>query len=158
MPYENLTASLSDADVTAILTKIGEIKALLPFAIGLTPAERSTLPKITDQSSYFVEDALAAVESQPDLAPRYLDLAEMKSDLALWKQLDRFVSEIKSLARLVDDTAVAAGSEAYTAALSIYNSAKRAAKDGVPGAQAVVNELKRRFDQANRSAPAAPAA
>ncbi len=154
MPYDNLTATLPDATVTEILAKVAEIKALLPFVVALTPAERGTLPKITDASAYFVDDALAAAESQPTLAPGYLDVPEMKSDLELWRQMDRFVGEFTTLGRLVEDTAMAAGSEAYTAALSIYNSAKRAAKDGVPGAQTTVDSLKRRFEQANR--PATP--
>ncbi len=78
--------------MSSIVTKIQEIEALLPFRIGLTNAERQTLPKISDQSVYFVEDALAAAERHPDLAPRYLDIAELKADLALWRQLDFFLS------------------------------------------------------------------
>jgi hypothetical protein len=43
---------------------------------------------------------------------------------------------------------LAVGSEAYTAALAFFNSAKRAAKDGTPGAQAVADSLSVRFQQA----------
>lgn len=150
MPYENLTAKLDDATVETIQTKIKEIRELLPFAIGLTPGERGTLPKITDASSFFVEDALAAAEANEALAPRYLDVPELRSDLTLWRQIDRFVEDLSALARTLEDTAMAAGSEAYVAALAFYNSVKRAARDGVPGAQSIEENLKRRFELANR--------
>jgi hypothetical protein len=38
-----------------------------------------------------------------------------------------------------------AGSEAYQAALIFYNSVKIAASQGIPGAKAVYEELKKRF-------------
>jgi len=43
---------------------------------------------------------------------------------------------------------MAVGSEAFTAALAFYNTSKRAAKDGVPGAEEVASALKVRFEQA----------
>ena len=45
----------------------------------------------------------------------------------------------------ISDTQMTAGSEAYQAALVFYNSAKVASSQGVPGAKAVFEELKRRF-------------
>jgi len=42
-----------------------------------------------------------------------------------------------------------AGSEAYIASLSFYNSAKDAAKRDIPGAKAVYEDLRLRFPQAN---------
>jgi hypothetical protein len=42
-----ISATLSAADKAAILTKINEIKALLPFLINLTVEEKSSLPKMS---------------------------------------------------------------------------------------------------------------
>ena len=52
----------------------------------------------------------------------------------------------KDIAEMVSDTRMAAGSDAYQAALSIYGSAKSAAKQGVPGTQTIVDEMGKLFD------------
>jgi hypothetical protein len=52
---------------------------------------------------------------------------------------------LQQLSREVDDTAMLAGSEAFTQTLSFYNSVKQAARDNQPGAQALFDELKKRF-------------
>jgi hypothetical protein len=155
MAYGNISAELTDATVTTILAKIDEIRALLPFAIGLTPGERQSLPKMRQPSSYFVEDALNSAQQNPNFVPPYLDVAEGRKDLALFRQLTRVLVPMQQLFEAADDTTLAVGSEAYTGMLTYYNSAKRAAKDGVPGADAVVNALKVRFAQA-ASSPSTP--
>jgi hypothetical protein len=51
MPDENrISAALTDANKTAILQKISEIRALLPFLVNLTPDERQTLPKLGEKT------------------------------------------------------------------------------------------------------------
>ncbi|MDR2584519.1 MAG: hypothetical protein LBC75_13655, partial [Fibromonadaceae bacterium] len=45
----------------------------------------------------------------------------------------------------INDTQMTAGSEAYQAALIFYNSVKIAASQGISGAKAVYEELKKRF-------------
>jgi TolA-binding protein len=49
-----------------------------------------------------------------------------------------------------DDTAMTSGSEAYQAALIFYNSVKMAARQDVPGAKAVYEELRKRFPGTRR--------
>jgi len=55
-------------------------------------------------------------------------------------------AEIASIAEMVSDTRIAASSDAYQAGLSIYGSAKGAAKQGVPGTQSIVDEMGKLFD------------
>jgi hypothetical protein len=43
------------------------------------------------------------------------------------------------------------GSEAYQASLIFYNSAKMAARQDIPGAKAVYDELRKRFPGAKQS-------
>ncbi len=156
MSYHNLTATLADATIATIKTKLGEIEALLPFLISLSPAERKALPKISSASAFFVEDALTAASADPAFMPPYVSVSELGEDLALFKQLQKVIAPLAALAASATDTTTAAGSEAYVAALSYYNSVKRAAKDGAPGAQVIYERLKKRFE--SESEPAAPAA
>ncbi len=46
---------------------------------------------------------------------------------------------------MVEDSSIAAGSDAFSAALSIYNSAK----SGVSGTDAIVNDLKQQFEKSS---------
>jgi hypothetical protein len=58
----------------------------------------------------------------------------------------------------IDDTEMAAGSEAYHAALVFYKSVKMVVAQDIPGARAVYEKLKTRFPQtgARRTPPAKP--
>jgi hypothetical protein len=64
----------------------------------------------------------------------------------LWSLL----TAIKQLEEAVEDTILAAGSEAYHAALSFYHNVQAAAKDDIPGAKAIVEDLKTRFPGGKR--------
>jgi hypothetical protein len=64
----------------------------------------------------------------------------------LWNLLN----SIKQLEEGVDDTEMAAGSEAYQAALVFYHSVKTAADQDIPGAKAVYEELRTRFPSRRR--------
>ncbi|NJM16545.1 MAG: hypothetical protein HC896_15270 [Bacteroidales bacterium] len=56
--------------------------------------------------------------------------------------------ESNRLSEMISDTLLAAGTDAYTAALSIYSSAKMAAKENIPGIDTIVDDLKRQFEVA----------
>jgi hypothetical protein len=53
---------------------------------------------------------------------------------------------------MIDDTAMAAGSEVLDASLVFYNSTKVATAQNISGAKAVYDELKKRFVRKRRSA------
>jgi hypothetical protein len=148
MPYANISAEVNKEVSEAIVAKIQEIEEMLPFLIGLTNEERQALPKMSGKTRFFASDALKAAEGTPELLPRYVELDEMHRDLDLFDALSKISHPLDRLNRKLGDTTLAVGSEAYTAALAFYNSAKRAAKDGMPGAQAVVESLSVRFQQA----------
>ncbi len=77
----------------------------------------------------------------------------MRRDLALYEALYPVLLSLTQLQELVDDTCIAAGSEAYTAALAIYNYAK--ASGDVAGLDAVIDEMGRRFTRSSKKKKAA---
>lgn len=87
-------------------------------------------------------------QQNPTLVPPYLDVAELTRDLSLAESLRSVKIALASLNEKVSDTYLAVGSEAYVAALSFYNSAKSAAKSNVPGTDAIIDELGKRFERA----------
>jgi hypothetical protein len=64
----------------------------------------------------------------------------------LWSTL----TLIKQLEEAVEDTVMAAGSEAYHAALAFYHNVQAAARDDIPGAKAIFEDLKTRFPGGKR--------
>ena len=65
--------------------------------------------------------------------------------MKLFKQLEEITRSVSQLAEMVSDTRMAAGSDAYIAALQVYNTAKPAASSKVPGTDAIVKDLAKLF-------------
>jgi len=128
---------------------------LAPYVLALTPAQRKQLPKMSHGTAPFVAKVMDYASSDPQFTPPYIDVPEMK------KYSDA-VTALPSILRIVDqiednpnDITMMAGSEAYVAALSYYNSVKMAAKRNTTGAKAIYDDLKKRFEgNGNRTTPA----
>ena len=120
-----IDASLSIGDRDAVLGLIQDIRTKLPFLVDLTIEDRQSLPKMGDKSRAFVGQAVTLAEQNDDFLPRSFDVAEMRQDVDLTDQLLPILSALAQLTELVEDTYTLAGSDAYSAALIIYNSAKR---------------------------------
>lgn len=128
MPDNRISATLSDTDRQAVLSAINTIRDKLPFLVDLTPEERQSLPKMGDKSRAFVEQALEVAAQNPDILPRSFDVDEMRKDTELFSGLLPVLTALSQLQELVEDTYIAAGSEAYTAALLVYQYARTAGK------------------------------
>lgn len=142
----NIQAQLSAEAKASAIEVVNNLKELLPFLLSLSSKQRQALPKMDDGRRPFVEKALNYGTVEAGIVPPYIDLEELKLDLELYNALNEIYQPLKQLEEGLSDTLIAAGSDSYTAALSIYNSAKRAAKDGVPGTKAIVDDLKKMFE------------
>ena len=161
MPYTNIDAYISEANRTTILQSLGLISSTLPFLVNLTPAERQALPKMGNLTQSFVSKALEIAANNSQFVPPYVDVDAMRKDYELAVAMQAIEMQTASLLEKLYDTRLAAGSEAYVTALTIYNSLKAASKINAPGAKALVAELSERFDIITQSetseAPPSPA-
>ena len=153
MPYTNIDAEISDAQRSAVFAAIATIEQNLAFLVNLTPKERIARPKMGNNSQTFVAKALEIATNNPQFVPPYVDLPAMRKDYDLAVRLQGIEMQLDSLCEKVSDTNMAAGSEAYVTALTLYNSIKAAAKVNVPGANALATELAERFAQASAPTP-----
>ena len=128
MSENRISAQLSNADQAAVLAAINTIRQKLPFLLDLTPEERRSRPRMGDKSRAFVAQALNIAEQNADILPRSFDVAEMRKDVELVQALDPLLPALAQLQELVEDTYIAVGSEAYTAALAVYQYAKASGK------------------------------
>ncbi|MDZ8184503.1 MAG: hypothetical protein RMX96_06595 [Nostoc sp. ChiSLP02] len=143
MSTTRISATLSQTDRDAVLQAIKTIREKLPFLVDLSPDDRKTLPKMGDKSRAFVSKALQVAAQNPDFLPRSFNLDEMQKDVQLYEALYPVLLSLTQLQELVDDTSLAVGSEAYAAALQVYNYAKSSGQGA--GLDAVVVEMGKRF-------------
>ena len=69
---------MTEADLSEVKELIEQIETRMPFLIGLTADERSTLPKISDSNKVFVQNCINAMDNNVELLPSYLKLEEIK--------------------------------------------------------------------------------
>lgn len=96
----------------------------LPFLIDLTAEDRASLPKFGEKNRSFVVKALAIADGHPEILPASFSLEEFRTDVELVESLYPLRNAVEDLFGKIDDTYFAAGSEAYAAALLVYQYAK----------------------------------
>jgi hypothetical protein len=151
MKNDKHTTAISDATIAQVHSQVSAvIQQIQPYSIALTPHERQTMLKMGDKSLAFVEKAHDYAVDNPTLTPSYRDMAAFDVDFADAHGLWSLLTLIKQLEEAVEDTIMTAGSEAYHAALAFYHNVQAAAKDDIPGAKAIFENLKTRFPGGKR--------
>jgi hypothetical protein len=155
MSKENLISlNIPQADIDAIKDALQVLETkLLPHLVELTNDEKVELPKMKDKTMAFVLKATDHAEHNPKLAPAYMDVVELRKDLKAVELFRNFQIPLEKINKALDDSITIAGSEAYTSALSFYNTVKMGAKMNVSGAQEVYEDLKVRFENQGKKKP-----
>ncbi len=143
-----ISIQIPESDVKQVVEYLGKIQEILkPYLIALLPDERQKMLKMGDKTVSFVEKTLDYVKSNPEFVPSYMNILEFEKDATAVKNLVSMQNPMVQLEQGINDTEMLAGSEAYTAALIYYNSVKQAAKNNVPNAAAIYDDLSKRFDK-----------
>jgi len=144
-----VSASLSQEDIDAIMAAVQTIKDKLPFLIALTPEESRSLPRLGDKSRAFVSKAVELANSRSEILPGVFDLEEMRQDLELFEALYPIQMALTQIQELIADTTAVAGSEAYTAARMVYNFARNTGMNGE--LEPFIEDLSKRYRRGRRS-------
>ena len=148
MVDNRISASLTPEVRDEILTAMKTIRDRLPFLTGLEAEDKKSMLKMGDKSRGFVGKALEVATQNPDFLPRSFDIDEMRKDVELYEALYPIILAANQLQELLDDTLTLVGSEAYMAALVVYNYAKNVKGDA--GLEAAVDDMARRFARKSR--------
>jgi hypothetical protein len=149
-----VSATLTSEAKTNIKNAIKTIADNLPFLISLTDDERRGGMKLGDKTVGFLDKNFNYTQTNTALVPAYLDVAEYGKDYTVTKDLLEILQALHPLVQSIEDTYTQAGIEALSAALVFYNAVKMAAKQGVPGAKAIYDDLQKRFPGGSGSANA----
>ncbi|MBW4573383.1 MAG: hypothetical protein KME31_37165 [Tolypothrix carrinoi HA7290-LM1] len=144
MAYQNVNASISPQDIQEIKAALQTVQKKLPFLITLTTEERRKLVKMGDKSLAFVNNSVAAAQSNRDILPASFDVEELVRDYQLTSTLTELLTSMRQLTEQVDDTLLAVGSDAMTSSLTVYDYVKTAAKK-TPGLKTIAEQLGERF-------------
>ena len=132
----------------------------MPAQFNLTKEERKTLSNISDQRYPYVQRAIKNHGPvNANLVSGFAGTqAEASNDLTFYDQMESLIGQLKQILEIYQDTQQVAGSEAYAWTRAIYNTAKEAAANQVPGADAVVDDLGTMFEGQGVIPPPPPAA
>jgi hypothetical protein len=137
-----------DAIPEAVLTQVyGQTEAVKtalapPYALALTPQERHDMLKMGDRRLALLERKHDYARDNPALVPSFLDIDDFDKDFSNARGLWSLLTEIQQLEETVSDTIMEAGSEACHAALAGCHNVQAAAKQSIPGAKVVYENLK----------------
>jgi len=148
MPKDNLLSIVIPPEVaTTVLNAINDISTQLkPYVIALSMEERKALPKLGNKTIPFVEKVIEYADTEPQFIPPYLDLAELKRDYAAVNTLNLFHRPLNEIISNISDTLMEEGSDSYRNSLKYYESVKTVAKNDVPNAKTIYEDLKKRFE------------
>jgi hypothetical protein len=152
MPYQNIDATLSTADLQAVKDAFATILQKLPFLINLSVDERKSTFKAGPNSLSFVQNALTSAQNNPSIFPASFSATDFQRDVDLFASLTELQTIAESVASQIDDTRLAVGGEAMQAASQVYNYIKTAAKT-TPGLRPLADQLGERFQKASRQKP-----
>jgi hypothetical protein len=141
-----ISIEIPAADLQIVKDALATIQTTIAYVLALTPEQRKTIPKMSDGMVPFVGKVIDYATSDPQFTPPYMDVPEMKKDFDATTALLPLLRTVDQIEDNLNDTTMLAGSEAYIAALSYYNSVKMAAKMNIPGAKAIYDDLRVRFE------------
>jgi len=159
MASQNLVSgTVGPEKLSRILGKIAEISEELDVCKPLLPEDIQGIIKVGNGYSPFLDRAFRVANDNPELMPRLLNLGELNQDYSLALDLTKICEKLEILFRGVQDTLMAARSDAMVASLEVYAAAK-ANSDRVPGLKVVAADMGEVFKRSKvQASPAAKAA
>lgn len=137
-----LSAEITPEAMTAILDHVKGIETQLGgFAVSLSTKEKRTMNGVGVKTQEFMDKVLEYAEKNPDLVPSYIDLAELRRDIELTRNLWALQKHILPILGRVNDTMAVSGDDAYAVSRLFYHHIKTVANANLPGAATIAKEL-----------------
>ena len=149
MPNDNnINLEIPAEDLKKMIEAVNTLQTLSEkYLIALTPSERKGKLKMGDKSIPFVEKVIEYTKSNPKFVTEFMDVKALENDFKSVLELSNLLRPIPQLLSGFSDTILLAGGEALSNALIYYNTVKQAAKNNVPGAKVIYEDLKKRYEK-----------
>lgn len=116
----NNTSSYDVSTLEAAKASFVTLQTQLPVRPALTSAQRSKLAVVGDKTRPFLTDALDAIQSNPEIVPRSVDLAELAGKSEAHDNLMRLEASAAQFLENVRDVRMQLGNELYQVMLAVY--------------------------------------
>lgn len=148
MPFNKVNVQMTAAQLAAVQAGIDAILNNLPSKFNLTVKERNDLPNIADERYPYAKRGVKNhAVANPALVSGFAGTtANATTDFNYYDQLENILLQVLKVVEIVKDTQHVAGSEVYAWLRELYRSAKAAADNQVPGADAVADDLGKLFE------------
>lgn len=133
-PFANVT--FTDGQLASAMTKLDELKGILPPMPDLTPTERRRMSRLGMKSRGFADLALEAAKADPGMLPQSISLETFVAQDELLRDLSLVQTHVASLKARLDDALLLVGNYIYGASRTVYALAK------TPAAHAKLQEQK----------------
>lgn len=90
------------------------------FLLELSMDERCALPKLDEDRKQFTYRALEVGKEHPELLPPHIDIERLQKGLEFRERAFELFEKSNRITARLDDSIIASGSEAYLAALTIF--------------------------------------
>ena len=146
-----ISADLTEEQANALIAEILKIQAKMPFLISFTKQQRKSITKPSEEA-FAACGAMAQIgETFPDHFPKaVLDVAELRRDYTLGKNLKPVLDAVNGLSRSIQDTLMAARSDSYRVSLQGYGLVKMI-ESKLPGVAALIAGMRKIFERPSRT-------
>lgn len=158
MPINKIDITFTDPQVAAINEAVDTINTNFPFAQNLTEDEKKQYPTVNSTRYPYVQRTVENhIVNMPALVSGFAGTAaNADRDFTLYNQLESIKQKLALLLNKVTETQDVAGAELYAFMLGVYDMAKQADANNVPGARAVIDDLKTLFENQGPQTPVTP--
>ncbi len=158
MPINQMNSTFTAPQATAISGAFTTITTNFPFAVNVNKEEGKKLKSIDNARYPYVQRTMDIhIVNFPTLVSGFAGTAaEGQSDWTLIKQLDPMIASVEILHEKLGDTRRVAAHELYNFLLGVYEMAKMAAKNNIPGMDVVVADLAALFAGQGNFGPDTP--
>ena len=118
--YPFASVTLSDADLAAILNKVGELKALLPSMPDLTPLERRRMSKLGTKTRGFADLAIETAKADPGVLPQSISLDTFVAQDDLLQDLSLVQTHVTDVKSKLDDALFLIGNYIFGVSRVVY--------------------------------------
>jgi hypothetical protein len=142
---------MASEKIQATMALIRQLVATLePELVSLTAEDRAGLPKTGAKTSDFSNAAAEYGETNPEVCPPFVSIAEIRRDLDAVKTLGSFMAPLANLVQMLEDSIDLASAEAYGGGLAILTTAKTAVRLNQPNAKPIVEILTSKLPQTGK--------
>lgn len=140
-PYNKISITVTDQNVTDILTKIGELETLLAFCVPVSDDDRRSMQKLGPATAAYAAKGLGYMGTHPEYISPLYPVAEVTKDSTGWSQMEKFMPRLALLFHKAEGTQMLLGSEYLRACNAYMNNAGEAAHRGQAEAEPIYKDL-----------------